>query len=153
MNRVDLAQKLNDIIANYNNVSSDVEAFFKALKEYAEQLREEEKRAAAEGLTEEELEIFDLLFKDELSQADKDKVKRAAQHLLQKLQDVDTRKTVLTVDWYKDVMLQGRVKKLLGDILDKELPNSYDTQQFTEKRDTVYQHVYKLAAQGQRYWA
>ncbi|MPR37447.1 type I restriction endonuclease subunit R [Salmonirosea aquatica] len=153
VNRVDLAQKLNDIIANYNNVSSDVEAFFKALKEYAEQLREEEKRAAAEGLTEEELEIFDLLFKDELSQADKDKVKRAAQHLLQKLQDVDTRKTVLTVDWYKDVMLQGRVKKLLGDILDKELPNSYDTQQFTEKRDTVYQHVYKLAAQGQRYWA
>ncbi|QJD81543.1 type I restriction endonuclease subunit R [Spirosoma rhododendri] len=153
VNRVDLAQKLNDIIANYNTVSSDVEAFFKALKEYAEQLREEEKRAAAEGLTEEELEIFDLLFKDELSQSDKNKVKTAAQHLLQKLQEANIQKTVLTVDWYKDVMLQGRVRKLVGDILNDDLPDSYDRQVFTEKRDTVYQHVYNLAEQGQRYWA
>lgn len=153
VNRVDLAQKLNDIIANYNNVSSDVEAFFKALKEYAEQLREEEKRAAAEGLTEEELEIFDMLFKDELNQADKNKVKAAAQHLLQKLHEADIQKTVLTVDWYKDVMLQGRVKKLLGDILNDDLPESYDRQVFSEKRDAVYKHVYTLAERGQHYWA
>ncbi|RYC70023.1 type I restriction endonuclease subunit R [Spirosoma sordidisoli] len=153
VNRVDLAQKLNDIIANYNNVSSDVQAFFKALKEYAEQLREEEKRAAAEGLTEEELEIFDLLFKDELSPAEKTKVKAAAQHLLQKLQETEVQRTVLTVDWYKDVSLQGRVKKLVGDVLDSDLPDSYDRQIFTEKRDAVYQHVYQQAAQGRVYWA
>ena len=153
VNRVDLAQKLNDIIANYNNVSSDVEAFFKALKEYAEQLRDEEKRAAAEGLSDEELEIFDMLFKDELSPTDKSTVKAAAQHLLQKLQEADVQKTVLTVDWYKDVMLQGRVKKLVGDILNKDLPISYDKVLFAEKRDAVFKHVYKLAEQGQRYWA
>lgn len=153
VNRVDLAQKLNEIIANYNNVSSDVEAFFKALKEYAEQLREEEKRAAAEGLSEEELEIFDMLFKDDLSEADKTKVKAAAQNLLLKLQDADIKKTVLTVDWYKDTMLQKRVRKLVGDILDKDLPASYDRHSFAEKRDAVFQHVYRLAERGQQYWA
>ena len=153
VNRVDLAQKLNDIIANYNNVSSDVEAFFKALKEYAEQLREEEKRAAAEGLTEEELEIFDMLFKAELNPADKSRVKAAAQNLLLKLQDAEVKKTVLTVDWYKDTMLQGRVKKLVGDILNKDLPDSYDRHLFAEKRDAVFLHMYKQAERGQQYWA
>lgn len=153
VNRVDLAQKLNEIIASYNTVSSDVEAFFKALKEYAQQLRDEEKRAAAEGLTEEELEIFDLLFKEHLNEADKSKVKAAAQELLQKLQAADTRKTILTTDWYKNVSLQGQVKKLVGEVLDRGLPVSYSDTVFKEKQNAVYQHVYKLAAQGRGYWA
>jgi hypothetical protein len=39
-------------------------------REYAERLRDEEKRAAAEVLSEEELGIFDLLFEEHLSEAD-----------------------------------------------------------------------------------
>lgn len=152
VSRVDLAQKLNDIIANYNNVSSDVEAFFAALKAYAEQLRDEEKRAAAEGLTEEELELFDLLFRENLTESEKKKVKRAAQDLLQKLQDQETQRTYFQTDWYKDTMLKGRVQKLIGDILDQHLPESYDDV-FLEKRQKVYRHIYSLAEQGQRYWA
>jgi type I restriction enzyme R subunit len=151
--RVNLAEKLQDIINNYNNVSSDVEAFFKALKEYAERLREEEKRAAAEDLTDEELEIFDLIFKDQLTEADKKKVKQAAQALLQKLKDKETKQTVLTTDWYKNVQLQTVVKKMVGDILDKQLPDSYDTPVFKEKRDAVYRHIYNVSARGQGYWA
>ncbi len=151
--RVNLAEKLHDIINNYNNVSSDVEAFFKALKEYAERLREEEKRAVAEDLSEEELEIFDLLFKEQLNELDKKKVKTTAQALLQKLKDNETRRTVLTTDWYKNVQLQKTVKKMVGDILDKQLPESYDPTVFKEKQNAVYSHIYNLSARGREYWA
>lgn len=150
--RTDLAQKLQEIISHYNTTSSDVEAFFTALKEYANKLRTEEKRAAAEGLTEEELEIFDLLFKDDLSAADKRKVKETAQALLQKLQDNETRRTVLTADWHKNEQLRRNVNKMIGDLLHRNLPDAYDEATFKEKRHTVYSHVYNIAARGQSYW-
>jgi type I restriction enzyme R subunit len=120
--RVNLAEKLQEIINNYNTISSDVEAFFKALREYAERLREEEKRAAAEGLTEAELEIFDLLFEEHLSEADTTKVKEAAQALLQKLKDNEIQRTILSTDWHKHPQLQGNVKKMIGDVLNLKLP-------------------------------
>lgn len=150
--RVDLAEKLQEIITNYNTVSSDVEAFFKALREYAERLRDEEKRAAAEGLTEEELEIFDLLFEEHLSAADTKKVKEAAQALLQKLKDNETKRTVLTTDWHKHPQLQLSVEKMIGDVLNTKLPKSYDKPTFQQKRKAVYAHVYNVASRGKAYW-
>ncbi len=154
VNRVDLAQKLHDIIQHYNTASSDVAQFFAALKEYAEKLRDEEKRSAAEGLSEEELEIFDLLFVSELKPAEKDRVKRAAQHLLAKLRDNETKKEVLTPDWHKNPQLQLRVQEMIGGVLDKELPQEgYPKPIFVEKREAVYQHLLSLATLGGRYWA
>lgn len=150
--RVDLAGKLQELIARYNTTSSDVEAFFKALKEYAERLRDEEKRHAAEGLTEQELEIFDLLFEEHLSEADKKKVKQAAQALLQKLQDTETKRTVLTADWYKVVQLQKNVEKMIGDVLNDTLPTAYDESAFKQKRKAVFTHVCNVASRGKQYW-
>ena len=154
VNRVDLAQRLHDIIQQYNTASSDVEAFFAALKEYLSKLQDEDKRAAAEGLTEEELELFDLLFVGELKPAEKDRVKRAAQHLLAKLRDNATKKQVLTPDWHKNPQLQMKVRDLIGGLLDEELPKEgYPQKVFQEKREAVYQHLLNQAALGARYWA
>jgi len=52
-------------------------------------MEEEERRAAREGLTEEELAIFDLLTKPEpkLTKAQEAEVKKVARDLLVKLQD------------------------------------------------------------------
>jgi type I restriction enzyme R subunit len=150
--RTDLAQKLQEIISNYNSASSDVEAFFQALKEYAQRLRAEEKRAAAEGLTEEELEIFDLLFKDDLSETDKRKVKAAAQALLQKLKDIETKRTVLTTDWHKSEQLRRSVDKMIGEVLNDKLPTSYDKLTFKKKQEAVYLHIYNSASRGRAYW-
>lgn len=102
---------------------------------------------------EEELEIFDLLFKDDLSEADKKKVKEAAQALLQKLKDNETRRTLLTTDWYKNEQLRGNVNKMIGDVLNQNLPASYDTPTFKQKQGAVYSHVYNVASRGQAYWA
>lgn len=150
--RVDLAQKLREIITNYNHTSSDVEAFFQALKEYAERLRDEEKRAASVGLTEEELEIFDLLFVEKLSETDTKKVKEAAQALLKKLNANDTQRSVLTTDWHKNEQLRQNVDDLIGKILDANLPASYDESTFKQKWKTVYTHVYNRSSRGKTYW-
>ena len=150
--RIDLAQKLQAIINDYNSTSSDVEAFFNALKEYAEQLHDEEKRAAAVGLSEEELEIFDMLFVEKLNEADTKKVKNAAQVLLQKLKDNQTKQTILTADWHKNEQLRQNVDDLIGNILHANLPDTYDENTFKKKWKSVYTHVYNVASRGKAYW-
>ena len=60
--RIDFALKLQEIIERYNSKDSDVDKFFAALKKFAEALRTEDLRAQSEGLTEHELEVFDLLY-------------------------------------------------------------------------------------------
>ncbi len=150
--RVDLAQKLQDILHNYNSTNSDVEGFFKALKDYARKLRTEEKRAAAEGLTEEELEIFDLLFQPDLSAADQRKVKDAAQALLQKLKDNETRRVAMPTDWHKNEQMRRYVDKMIGDFLNDRLPDSYDKETFKQKQEAVFTHLYSVATRGHSYW-
>jgi type I restriction enzyme, R subunit len=152
--RIDLAQRLQAIIDGYNEKGSDVQAFFKALKEYAAKLRTEEVRAAAEGLTEAELEVFDLLFEDKLTAAEKQKVKLAAQALLQKLKDNDTKRKIMVTDWHRNVQTQGKVKDMIGLVLYDNLPQDiYNDTLFKNKWEAVYGHIYKTASLGQQYWA
>ncbi|MFN4255487.1 MAG: type I restriction endonuclease subunit R [Saprospiraceae bacterium] len=151
--RVDLAERLQNIIRDYNELSSDVNEFFRALKKYAEQLRDEEKRAAAEGLSEAELELFDLLFQEKLTQEEKQKVKLAAKTLLQKLQADETSRKIMVTDWHRNVQTRGRVREMIGQVLDEELPSeSYGEAVFTEKLEAVYAHIEKKAVVGERYW-
>jgi type I restriction enzyme R subunit len=103
-------------------------------------------------LSEEELEIFDLLFEEQLSESDMNKVKEAAQALLHKLKDNETRRAILTTDWHKHVQLQGNVNKMIGDVLNLKLPASYNETTFKEKRDAVYRHVFNVASRGKAYW-
>jgi type I restriction enzyme, R subunit len=152
--RIDLAQRLQDLIDAYNTRGSDVKQFFKELREYAATLRQEEIRSVAEGLTEEELEIFDLLFQEKLSVAEKQKVKLAAKALLQKLKDNDIKRSIMVTDWHRNAQSQVKVRKLIGDVLDENLPQeSYDKNLFNEKLTAVYTHIYNTATLGARYWA
>jgi hypothetical protein len=66
-----------------------VEAFFEALKALVAEMEEEERRAAREGLTEDELAIFDLLTRPEpkLTKPQETAVKKVARELLEKLQE------------------------------------------------------------------
>ena len=124
------------------------------MKEYTAKLRTEEVRAAAEGLTEEELEIFDLLFEDKLTIADKQKVKLAAKALYQKLRDNETQQSVMVRDWHCDVRTQGKVKEMIGNVLNDTLPeDSYPELIYSQKWEAVYGHVFNTAVLGQHYWA
>lgn len=104
--RIDLVGKLEKLVAEYNAGSIDAEKFFEALKDFVAGLSEEEQRATREGLTEEELAIFDLLTTPEpkLTKAEETEVKRVAKALLAKLHDL-----VDGVDWLRGQETRGAV--------------------------------------------
>ena len=87
--RVHLVEKIEKLVEKYNLGTVDVEAFFKALKALVAEMGDDERRAAREALTEDELAIFDLLTRPQpkLSKTQEVEVKKVARDLLEKLQD------------------------------------------------------------------
>ena len=61
--RVDLVERFEKLVADYNAGSINTEPFFQELLEFSQALTEEEARALSEGLTEEQLAVFDLLMR------------------------------------------------------------------------------------------
>ena len=62
--RQDLQEQFQQLIEAYNLGAHTAEQFFETLKQFINELEEEEQRTVREGLTEEELAIFDLLCKE-----------------------------------------------------------------------------------------
>jgi len=139
-------ERLEKIIDDYNSGSISIEKAYEQLTVEAENLSVEQDRAAREGMSEEELEIFDLLKKEKLTKAEKKEVKLAAQHLLQKLKD--GRDTVLIEAWHKEIRSQEKVRREIQVVLNSDLPDSYDRELFSQKTDVIFQHFYNLAEQG-----
>lgn len=98
--RKSFAEAFQEIINRYNAGSIETEQAFDELMKFFSHMSEEQRRASQEGLTEQELEVFDILRKEQLSKEDERKVKYAAQDLLTKLKEHEAE--LCTVDWYKD---------------------------------------------------
>ena len=96
-----------------------------------------EKRAIAENLTEEELALFDKLRKPNLTEKEKNQVKKVAKELLFSL-----KKEKLVIDWRKKQQTRACVKLRIEKDLDKGLPISYDRITYLEKCKSVFQHIY-----------
>ena len=92
-----------------------------------------------ENLTEEELTIFDLLIKPEmtLSKKEEQEVKKVAHDLLEAL-----KQEKLVLDWRKRQQSRAAVRQSIEVILDEVLPGSYTKELFQHKCDVVYQHIY-----------
>lgn len=149
--RTDFAQRLQEIIDKYNSGSSSADAFYDELVEYVGNLKEESERHIREGLNENELEIYDLLKKEKLTKAEEQKVKLAAKDLIIRL--LEGHPKVLVQDWWKDGQTQRAVKAAIEEVLDKDLPDSYDRIAFKEKCDNVFELVVEFAANGQKWVA
>ncbi len=82
--RMDYQRKYEDIVANYNREKdrTTIEETFRRLVELVTAMDEEQTRAAREGLSEEELAVFDLLKKESLDKAARERVKQASKALL-----------------------------------------------------------------------
>lgn len=148
--RTDFAQRLQEIIDKYNSGGSSTENSYEELMKYAEDLRAEEERHIREGLTDDELELFDLLKKDKMTQEETQKVKLAAKSLLHRL--LEEQPKVLVQDWYKDTQTKEQVRTAVAAVLDSELPESYDRVLFREKCDNVF-HLMLDYASHHRKWA
>jgi type I restriction enzyme R subunit len=144
--RTSFAQKLQEIIDRYNSGNASNESYFDDLMDFVEKMREEEMRAAREGMTEAELEIFDLIKKENLTKDEEQKVKLAAKNLLHKLKD--DKPTVLITDWYKDTQTRFQVQAAIKKVLNDTLPQSYDRAVYSNKCDIVFDHFLMMAQNG-----
>jgi len=148
--RSDFAERLQKIIDNYNSGGSSNEQYFEELLKFTRDLKAEDERHVREGLTEDELELYDLLKQDGLTHDENQKVKLAARHLLHRLLDESPR--VLVQDWFKDRQTQEVVRNAVLTVLDADLPASYDRAVFKQKCDRVFDAMVNYASAGRK-WA
>src|SRR5262249_6699984 len=124
---------------------------FEELVKFTKELKEESERHIREGLTPDELEIFDLLKKDKMTREEEQKVRLAAKSLLESLKAAVPK--VLVTDWFKDAQSKGRVRSAMEAALDAHLPKSYDRVLFTEKCNIVFDLMVNYASQGVKWVA
>jgi len=148
--RADFAQRLQGIIDAYNAGSSSVDNYFDELVRFTKDLKEESERHLREGLTEDELELFDILKKDKMTKEETQKVRLAAKSLLHRL--CEEKPKVLVQDWFKDSQTKRKVQSAVEEVLNIHLPESYDRVVFKEKCDNVLDLMLNYAIQGIK-WA
>jgi type I restriction enzyme R subunit len=139
--RLDYQKQFQQLIDDYNRGSRRQEETFAALLALAQSLTQEEQRHLAEGLSEEELALFDLLLQPPelgLSPKERQEVKGAVQSLLAKVKEGR-----LGLDWRKRPQAQAQVLVTIKDILDEHLPPAYTPDLYEQKCEQVYQHLYE----------
>ena len=108
------------------------------LMDLVKEMSEEEQRYAREGFSsDEELSIYDLLFSDNLSKSDIQKIKQLSVELLGKIKDRISRMD----HWTDKDETRATVQNLIRDELYMNIPDSmFD--QLDHYREVIYEHVY-----------
>jgi type I restriction enzyme R subunit len=137
--RVDLIERFQKLLDDYNAGSLNVQTYFGQLVALSQALSHEDARALSEGLNEEQLAIFDLLTRPgpDLSPDEEREVKKVAEELLAIL-----RRDKLVLDWRKEQQTRAAVRVAVEETLDR-LPEKYVRQLYAQKCDAVYQHVFE----------
>ena len=136
--RVDLNERFQHLLDEYNAGSLNVQQYFEELVKLSHALTEEEARALSQGLSEEQLTIFDLLTRPgpHLSPDEERQVRRVAEELLSAL-----KRDKLVLDWRKEQQTRAAVRVAVEETLDR-LPEVFTRQLYAQKCDAVYQHVF-----------
>ena len=118
--RMDYYKRYQDIIADYNREKDrvTVEDTFTRLFELAKSLDAEQRRAAEEGLSDGELALFDLMFREKISKSDRERLKQASKTLLASLQEL----LQTMPDWTQNTTTQAEVRVFILDTLWQTLP-------------------------------
>ena len=146
--RMDYQQKYEEIVADYNREKDrvTVEETFRRLMELMEDLDAEQRRAVEEGLTEDELALFDLLKKEDLGKAARERVKQASRDLLA---SITARLKELDRFWEKE-QTKADVKVFILDKVYASLPTPPFTPEEKEAvAAEVYTHVWQQAVRGE----
>lgn len=98
-----------------------------------------------EGLNEDELALFDLLFKEKISKTDRERLKQASRSLLASLQDL----LKPIQGWTQKESTQAEVKVFILDNLYRSLPRPLFSEDETEEvAARVYDYVWQRSASG-----
>jgi len=145
--RMDYYRRYQEIIADYNRGKdrATVEETFAKLVALASSLSAEQRRAAEEGLSDDELALFDLLFKENISKADRERLKQASKTLLVSLQQLLREMP----NWTQNSTTQAEVKVVILDNLWQAVPRPPFTEPETEAlADRVYEYVWQRSISG-----
>lgn len=139
--RINYYERYQQIIDDYNSEQDRVtiEKTFMELMDLANQMSHEEKRYVREGfISDEELSLYDMLFRDDLSRTDIKKLKEVAALLLQKIKT----KIAEFDHWTDKQETKAAIDNLIRDTLWAELPDCYDEDSISMYRKRIYEYVY-----------
>ena len=139
-NRINYYEQYQKIIEAYNQEQdrSAIEKTFMDLMDLASSMSQEQQRYVREGFSsDEELSVYDMLFRDDLSKADIKKIKEVAVSLLAKVKE----KIAQLDHWTDKQETRAMVDVLIRDTL-LELPESYSDESITYYRQQIYEYVY-----------
>ena len=140
-NRMNYYERYQEIIENYNSEQdrATIEKTFMDLMDLANSMDEEEKRYVREGFSsDEELSMYDMLFRDDLDKQDIKKLKEVSVSLLQKI-----KAKIAELDHWTDKQeTRAEVDNLIRDILWNDLPEAYDEISISAYRQKIYEYVY-----------
>ena len=144
--RMDFEKKYQEIIASYNQDKdrATVEETFARLMNLANSLDAEQRRAVEEGLSEEQLALFDLLLRDDLSKPDRERIKQASCELL-----AGVLAAIAPLDrWTEKEQTRAEVETFILDQVFQTLPEPpYTTDDKQEVAATVYRHIWQQSVE------
>ena len=139
--RINYYERYQQIITEYNAEQdrATIEKTFMELMDLANQMNVEEQRYVREGFeSDEELSLYDMLFREDLSKNDIKKLKEVAANLLQKIKG----KITELDHWTDKQETKAEIDNLIRDTLWKELPECYEEDSISAYRQQIYEYVY-----------
>ncbi|EOS37537.1 HsdR family type I site-specific deoxyribonuclease [Lachnospiraceae bacterium M18-1] len=139
--RINYYERYQQIIDDYNSEQdrATIEKTFMDLMNLANSMNQEEQRYVREGFaSDEELSLYDMLFREDLSKNDIKKLKEVAASLLQKI-----KAKISELDHWTDKQeTKAAVDNLIRDTLWAQLPECYDEVSISVYRQQIYEYVY-----------
>jgi type I restriction enzyme R subunit len=141
--RTDFYKRYQEIISDYNYEKDrhTIEETFERLMRFMQDLSEEEKRAAREGLNQEHLALFDQLQKPNLTKADRERIKKVSKDLLEALKANKERYN----QWREKEASQADIRTFIYNYLwdeNKGLPASFTPEEIQEKSNQLYGFIF-----------
>ena len=139
--RINYYERYQKIIDDYNSEQdrATIEKTFMDLMDLANKMNQEEQRYVHEGFkSDEELTLYDMLFRNDLNKNDIKKLKTVAAELLNKI-----KAKISEYDHWTDKQeTKAAVDNLIRDTLWAELPECYDEASIWGYRQRIYEYVY-----------
>lgn len=139
--RINYYERYKQIISDYNNEQdrATIEKTFMGLLALANQMSDEEQRYVREGFSsDEELSLYDMLFREDLNKNEIKKLKEVATTLLSQIKA----KIAECDHWTDKQETKATIDNLIRDILWNGLPECYDDLSISIYRKQIYEYVY-----------
>lgn len=139
--RINYYERYKQIISDYNNEQdrATIEKTFMGLLALANQMSDEEQRYVREGFSsDEELSLYDMLFREDLNKNEIKKLKEVATTLLSQIKA----KISECDHWTDKQETKATIDNLIRDILWNGLPECYDDLSISIYRKQIYEYVY-----------